>query len=133
MPSQSPKSESLRVRLTEEEAAAFKAYAESRGETRTTLLRQYIRESVNHPWPDLLESEQSSLRVVVRYLAGISRNLNQITTAINSGKTMTRLNESYLGEIKRHVDDVKREFTNYLVATRERSIKPAQEGNDNAQ
>lgn len=115
--------EALRVRLTTDEADAFKNLADAAGETRSGLLRKAVREMVNDPYPDLLHDEQSTLRVVIRTLVGISRNLNQITTAINSGNTNhSKVDEMYLSRVQSHVDDVKKSFIEYLDITRKRKM-----------
>lgn len=117
------KSETLHVRLTEDEHIAFKKCADELGVKRSELLRKMVRELVNQPYPDLLHDEQSMLRVVIRYLAGISRNLNQIAAAINTGKLAHRsVDNHYLNEIKHHVDEVKSEFLTYINITRKRLI-----------
>lgn len=117
------KSETLHVRLTEDEQLAFQKYIDKVGVNRSVLLRKMVRELVNYPYPDLLKDEQSMIRVVIRYLAGISRNLNQITAAINTGKLAHRsVDNNYLDEIKKHVDDVKNEFLRYLEITRKRLV-----------
>lgn len=110
-------------RLNESEAMAFNDCANHLGETRSRLLRKLVREFINHPYPDLLNNEQAMIRVVIRYLAGISRNLNQITAAINAGKLSHRnIDQGYLDEIKKHVDTVKNEFLKYLEITRKRLV-----------
>jgi len=116
-------SEALRVRLTPEEARAFKNFADEKKEFRSVLLRKAVREMVNEPCPDLLQDEQTTVRVVIRQLAGICRNLNQVTTAINSGIARDiHVDILYLNQIKQHVDTVKDEFLNYLEITRKRKI-----------
>lgn len=66
---------------------------------------------------------QSAVRIVIRYLAGISRNLNQITTVINTGKLSHRsIDQHYLSDIQAHVDNVKNEFLKYLEITRKRLV-----------
>lgn len=115
--------QALRVRLTPAEAEGFKNFADEKGELRSVLLRKAVREMVNEPYPDLLQDEQSAVRVAIRQLAGICRNLNQVTTAINGGIARdVHIDKPYLNHIKQHVDAVKAEFLNYLDITRKRKI-----------
>jgi len=112
----------LHVRLTEEEAEAFKRLAGSVGENRARLLRKMIRESVNGI-PDLLHDEQSLLMVAIRQLVGIAHNLNQITAAMHSGKTHRSVDEGYLTEIKKYVSSTTSSLEDCVKKTRSRWVK----------
>jgi predicted DNA-binding protein len=109
--------------LNEEEAIRFNNYAENIGETRSRLLRKLVRELINNPAPDLLHDEQSMIRFAIRHLAGISRNLNQVTAAINGGKlTHKSVDNAYLDSIINAINNFKSEFTRYLDITRKRLV-----------
>ena len=124
MPKQNQKTVPYPVRLTEQEADAFKAYAEQCGIGRATLVRQFIRERINQS-PDLIDTEITEFRKAVTQLSAIGRNLNQITKAANAGKIPTRLTEdTYIHSLVDHVANVKQTLQDYLVNTRNRLVKP---------
>jgi predicted DNA-binding protein len=116
------KTEAIRVRLTEEEANAFKKYAEKHGLTRSKLMRKMIRESINET-PDFISDEQSVMIFTIRQLVGISNNLNQITQAMHSGKVHRTIDEKYLSELKKCVTDVKTELESHIKKTKNRWVK----------
>lgn len=70
------KTESLRVRLTQEEANAFLKVATSLGIKRSRLLRKMIREFINQE-PDIIEHEQNNFREIIRLLTSISMLIKQ--------------------------------------------------------
>lgn len=115
------KTKVLHVRLTDDEAVAFKKFAESLGEKRANLLRKMVRESINQT-PDLLSGEQSVMMFAIRQLAGIARNLNQVTAAIHIGKALRSVDESYLTEIKKYVTAVKESFEGHVKNTKDRCV-----------
>jgi predicted DNA-binding protein len=116
------KTEALRVRLTDEEASAFKKYAEKYGLTRSKLMRKMIRESINET-PDFISNEQSVMIFTIRQLVGVSNNLNQITQAIHTGKAHRTIDEKYLLELKKCVMDVKIELESHIKKTKNRWVK----------
>lgn len=120
----SNKTQALQVRLTDEEAKAFKQVADAFGENRASLARKMIRETINQT-PDLLQDEKSLFMVAVRQLVGIAHNLNQITKAIHSGTKRRSVDEKYLSEVKRYVLDVKTELESYVKKTKNRWVKDA--------
>ncbi|CAM4435699.1 MAG: hypothetical protein LEGION0398_MBIBDBAK_01369 [Legionellaceae bacterium] len=120
----------INVRLNDTESTAFKNYCDSIGETRSRILRKLVRELINNQYPDLLHDEQSMLRIVIRYLAGISRNFNQITVAINKGNSSHRnIDINYLNQIKKYVSDVQNELKKYFEVTRNRDVFTSYETN----
>lgn len=118
------RTQALQVRLTDEEAKAFKQVADALGENRARLTRKMIRETINQT-PDLLQDEKSLFMVAIRQLVGIAHNLNQITKAIHSGTTRRSVDEKYLSEVKRNVLDVKTELESYVKKTKNRWVKDA--------
>ncbi len=116
------KTESLYVRLTQEEGEAFKHFAEGLGETRARVLQKMIRESINGV-PELLYDKQSSLMPAIRKLVGIADNLNQITAAMHSGKIHRTVDENYLAEVKRYVLDVRSALEDPIKKTKNRWVK----------
>lgn len=113
----------LCVRLTPDEYQAFTRLAQKMHETRSALLRKAIREMINNPISDLLQEEQILVRVVIRHLAGIGNNLNQIAHAVNSGVIpQQRVDVAYLDRIQQQVFAVKSAFRQYLTVTRQRRI-----------
>lgn len=116
------KTESVYVRLTQEESKAFKHFAEGLGKTRAQVLRKMIRDSVNEV-PELMYDQQSLLMPTIRKLVEVARNLNQITAAIHSGKAHRPIDESYLNEIKRSVLDVGSAFEDSIKKTKTRVAK----------
>lgn len=119
------KTESVYVRLTQEESKAFKHFAEGLeglDKTRAQVLRKMIRESVNEV-PELMYDQQSLLMPAIRKLVEVARNLNQVTAAINSGKAHRPIDESYLDEIKRSVLEVGSAFEDSIKKTKTRVAK----------
>lgn len=115
------KTEAFHVRLTNEEAIAFKKVADNIGETRGRLLRKLVREAINNDI-DLLTDEQSLLKIAIRQLLGIANNLNQITIAIHTGKIHRTIDENYLNEIRNHVLAVKSSFAAHIKKTKNRWV-----------
>jgi len=117
------KTEILQVRLTPEEAKAFKDLTLALGlENKSSLLRKLVREAINQDI-DLLTDEQSLLMVAVRQLMGIANNFNQLVAAIHQGKTHRTVDEVYLNEVKGHVLTVKKAFESCLKKTKTRWVK----------
>lgn len=116
------KTEALRVRLTQEEAEAFKEFAASKGENRGRLLRKMIRESINGQ-PDFLTDEEAIVKIALRQLFGITHNLNQITKAIHEGKANIGLDTAILKTLGSSVMEVKNSIQDYVVKTKTRWVK----------
>ena len=127
MPTKKPesarKSYAFKIRLTYEESQGFEKYCHQQGTTRSRLGRKIVRELI-HKQPDLLTDEMKEFKHVVRQLAGISRNLNQLTRAVNSGKISKKLsNESYWADLKDHVSKVRNQLDTVIDATETRWVK----------
>lgn len=116
------KSEALKVRLTIDENESFKKIANDIGETRSRLLRKVIREIINSDI-DLLTDEQSLLKIAIRQLVGMANNLNQIATAMHSGKSHRTVDEHYLNELKNHITTVRKAFEAHIIKTKTRWVK----------
>ena len=127
MPAKKPesarKSYAFNIRLTQQESQDFEKYCHQQGTTRSRLGRKIVRELI-HKQPDLLTDEMKEFKRVVRQLAGISSNLNQLTRAVNSGKIAKKLsNESYWADLKDHVTKVRNQLDTVIDATETRWIK----------
>ena len=116
------KTKSMRVRLTDEEWQ----YAESASQAlfgnqnKSKLIRKLLRDYIGMG-PDLTSLEIKEFREAVRQLTGISRNLNQITSRINSDeKQLSNLSEHYLDNIKNHVNSVNDTLKYYMKRTIDR-------------
>ena len=81
-----PKSEALRVRLITDEKEAFEALAASLEVSPSKLLRRMIHEAVG-AGPALFDDGVVALVDAGNAVSAVGRNINQITRAINSGKT----------------------------------------------
>ena len=92
------KTKLLHVRLTDEECLLVeKASIQLIGKpNKSRFIRKLVRDYIGMG-PDLTEREIKEFREAVRQLTGISRNLNQITSRINSDeKQLSNLSEHYL-------------------------------------
>lgn len=78
------RSQAVRVRLREEERAAFQQFAAALGQTPSRIIRRLIREAITGG-PDYFKDELGELRKMRRELTAIGRNLNQLARAANQG------------------------------------------------
>lgn len=85
----SPKvrSQAVRVRLREEERAAFQQFAAQVGQTPSRIIRRLIREAIT-AGPDYFDDGLSELRQMRRALDRVGGNLNQLARAANAGATV---------------------------------------------
>lgn len=112
----------LPTRLTAKENNLFKKYCEKNSTNRSRLNRKIIREIINKQ-PDLLPSEMVEFKNAVRQLAGISRNLNQITRKVNSGKCPSQLSDQkYWESIGDYVKDVRQRLDDIIDKTENRWV-----------
>ena len=117
------KSYAFNIRLTQQESQEFEQYCQQQGITRSRLGRKIVRELVAKK-PDLITEEMKEFKQAVRQLAGISRNLNQLTRAANSGKISNKLtNETYWADLKDHVRQVRNQLDTGIDATETRWVK----------
>jgi len=111
------------VRLTQSEAQAFDKISEQAGLKRSQYLRKIIREVINNE-PDLTDIEFQEFKKAIITLSGISRNLNQLTRAVNSGKFPDKLlNTNYYSELNDNVINLKESLTGYVNSTKIRWVK----------
>lgn len=113
------KTKSMRIRLTDEEwQLAEKASLSLLGNTnKSQLMRKLLRDYVGMG-PDLIDIEIEEFRKAVRQLTGISRNLNQIATRINSDeKQLAKISNEYLNSIKNEVESVNNQLKSYIKRT----------------
>ena len=127
MPAKKPESDrksyAFNIRLTQQESQGFEQYCQQQGITRSRLGRKIVRELVVKK-PDLITEEMKEFKQAVRQLAGISRNLNQLTRAANSGKISNKLtSESYWADLKDHVRQVRNQLDTVIDATENRWVK----------
>ncbi len=82
----SPKvrSQAVRVRLREEERAAFQQFAAQVGQTPSRIIRRLIREAIT-AGPDYFDDGLRELHRMRTELAAIGRNLNQLVRATHQG------------------------------------------------
>jgi len=117
-----PKSEATRVRLAPSEKQKFKDYCSVNDVKEGRLLRKVVRELINKE-PDLMTQEMEEFKAAVRQLAGISRNLNQITRKVNSGATPSQLsNQNYWDELGEHVKEVRQSLDSIIDKTENRWV-----------
>ena len=83
-PRSAPRSGVVHVRLHQDEAVALKRLAAKLDQTQSRVLRRLIREALTGA-PDYFKDELVDLRRMVRELAAIGRNLNQLARAANQG------------------------------------------------
>ena len=116
------KTKSMRVRLTDEEwqHAELASQALFGNQNKSKLIRKLLRDYIGMG-PDLTSLEMKEFREAVRQLTGISRNLNQITSRINSDeKQLSNLSEHYLDNIKNYVNSVNDTLKHYMKRTVDR-------------
>jgi hypothetical protein len=113
------KTKVLHIRLTDEEfrlieEASIRVLGRpNKGRFIRKLIRDYIGMG-----PDLTTDELNVLSDAVRQLTGIARNLNQITSRINSDeKQLSTLSEHYMDTIKTSVDKVNNTLKDYVKNT----------------
>ena len=78
------RSSSVRVRLREEERAAFQQFAAQLGQTPSRIIRRLIREAIT-AGPDYFDDGLLELRQMRNELARVGGNLNQLVRAANTG------------------------------------------------
>jgi len=116
------KSEAVRVRINTLEKAHFKDYCKDNDVKEGRLIRKIIRELVNKQ-PDLVTAEMKIFKDAVKQLAGISRNLNQLTRAVNTGKIPARLTEeSYWNDLLSYVKETRRAYDDIIDMTENRWV-----------
>ena len=116
------KTKSMRVRLTDEEWQHAESASQSLfgNQNKSKLIRKLLRDYIGMG-PDLTSLEIKEFREAVRQLTGISRNLNQIASRINSDeKQLSNLSEHYLDNIKNHVNSVNDTLKHYMKRTVDR-------------
>ena len=116
------KTKSMRVRLTDEEWQQAESASQSLfgNQNKSKLIRKLLRDYIGMG-PDLTSLEIKEFREAVRQLTGISRNLNQIASRINSDeKQLSNLSEHYLDNIKNHVNSVNDTLKHYMKRTVDR-------------
>jgi coenzyme F420-reducing hydrogenase beta subunit len=118
------KTESLRVRLTQEESDAFLTLATSIGVKRSQLLRKMIREFINQQ-PDLLENEQIRFREIIRLLTGLSRMIKQGITNSTADQACSYCTDccQHLVNIKEYFDGFKVLCETYIHDTKHRVVR----------
>ena len=113
----------IHARLRANEKYEFIQYCEKHDVKYGRLLRKIVREIIAKQ-PDLITSEMKEFKGAVKQLAGISRNLNQLTRAVNSGKYPKRLTEeSYFIDLKAYVKDVRKQLDAVIDMTENRWIE----------
>lgn len=80
-----PRTEVLRIRLTEAEREALKRLAEQVGERPSVLARRILREASQPGSVTLFDEDGRAVRNASMELARVGRNLNQIAKAVNRG------------------------------------------------
>lgn len=78
------KSETLHIRLLEEERRSLNELSEELGVKPSIFVRRLIREAVNQG-PDFFDDGIKELRETNRQIAAIGRNLNRLVLMMNSG------------------------------------------------
>lgn len=116
------KTKSMRVRLTDDEWQQAESASEMLfgNKNKSQLIRKLLRDYIGMG-PDLTEIEIKEFREAVRQLTGIARNLNQITSRINSDeKQLSNLSERYMNDIMLHVNNVNNTLKTYIKRTIDR-------------
>lgn len=115
------KTESLRVRITEDEKTNLENLSISilGHKNVSKLLRKLIREFIYNS-PELLENELEQFKISVKNLTGISRNLNQITAKINTKSNAKYLTESKINDLKMRVNELNESLKKYVANTMQR-------------
>ncbi len=108
------KTKPIHTRINEIEKNRFKDIANKNGLKTSSLIRKLIREVINKKI-ELVPDEMKEFKSAIRQLVGISRNLNQLTRAVNSGKIPGNINNvKYWSDIKKHVSGVQEELESYI-------------------
>jgi hypothetical protein len=115
------KTQSLQIRLTADENAAFKKLADDIGVTRARLARKLFREAINNEI-DLLIDEELLLKAAIRQLTGVANNLNQITKALHAGLISSILDEKELLGIIRGTIAARDELISIIRKTKKREV-----------
>ena len=112
----------MRVRLTDEEWLQAESASEMLfgNKNKSQLIRKLLRDYIGMG-PDLTELEIKEFREAVRQLTGMARNLNQITSRINSDeKQLSNLSENYMNDIMSYVNEVNNTLKKYIKRTIDR-------------
>ena len=121
-PNSQRKSDALRFRISKDEGESFNQYCEKNDIKKSRLLRKVVREIITNE-PDLLPEEMEAFKDAVRQLAGISRNLNQITRKVNSGACPTQLsNQGYWDDLGDYVKAVRHSLDEIIDKTENRWV-----------
>jgi hypothetical protein len=115
------KTQSLQIRLTADENAAFKKLANDIGVTRARLARKLFREAINNEI-DLLIDEELLLKAAIRQLTGVANNLNQVTKALHAGLISSILDEKELLMIIRGTIAARNELISIIRQTIKREV-----------
>lgn len=108
------------VRLTQDEVNKLDEFGEKIGMKRSKIFRKIVREIINNE-PDLTPKEMAEFKNAVKQLAGMSRNLNQITRAVNAGKLPKRVSdEAFYKELTDEVRHLRGKLDMYIDASTNR-------------
>ncbi len=122
------RSESLRVRVRNDEREALKRLAKSLGRKPSEVLRRLVREAVTGG-PDFFDDGLDELRAAHRELAAVGRNINQLAKAANRDKPVVASElRGELADVKARVDDVAGIYRGAVERARRRTVKALREG-----
>lgn len=115
----------LSVRITEADHAALSRMAQQFGTKPCRLMRKIICESAGMG-PYLLDGELDIFREALRQVRAVGVNLNQLTRAVNAGKTNWSSEDSQTVQATaRAIDSLRQELTTIITRSRHRPVKDA--------
>lgn len=126
------KTRPLVIRVTEDELA----HLEEAGirlfgkPNKSRLMRKLLRDYIGMG-PDLTDEEITAFREAVRQLTGMARNLNQITSRINSdSRQISQLSPDYIKRLSSLVREVNEQLKGYVSQTINRYQEVVNHGNE---
>lgn len=120
-------SDSLRVRIHEDERIALGRLAESLDETPSRIVRRLIREAITEG-PDFFDDGVGELRSAHRQLAAIGRNINQLARSANQGERVVPVQlKRNLAAAKQQVERVADIYRDAVERARQRTVNRLRE------
>ena len=120
-PDTTTRGEVLHVRVTREEAAAFRALMEQQGLTPSDGLRRLMRLAVGAL--DVRSAEIEALAASRRELTAVGRNLNQLTQLAQSGRLSWGARDgATLARLEARVADLAEALTRFVNVARRRTL-----------
>jgi len=115
------RSETFRLRLTDDEHGALISLSQRTGICRSRLARKALRELVTGN-VDLLNREQQAVLELARQMRLIGINLNQIARQLNSGETASRSLAETIEKLREALSESEYAWRRQVAAARARTV-----------